>query len=54
MLLSLTKKFLFIANLKTASTSIERVLNGHCELRLTHSPFGKHQTFAEFVEASAG
>jgi hypothetical protein len=50
MLLSLTKKFLFIANLKTASTSIERVLNGHCELRLTHSPFGKHQTFAEFAE----
>lgn len=50
MLLSLTKKFLFIANLKTASTSIERVLSGHCELRLTHSPFGKHQSFVEFAE----
>lgn len=50
MLLSLTKKFLFIANLKTASTSIERVLAGHSELRLTHSPFGKHQSFAEFAE----
>ena len=50
MLLSLTKKFLFIANLKTASTAIERVLASHSELRLTHSPFGKHQSFAEFAE----
>lgn len=50
MLLSLSKKFLFIANLKTASTSIERVLSGHCELRLTHSPYGKHQSFVEFAE----
>ena len=50
MLLSLTKKFIFIANLKTASTSIERVLSGHCELRLTQAQFAKHQTFAEFAE----
>ena len=50
MLLSLTKKFLFIANLKTASTAIERVLAPHCELRLTQSQFGKHQSFAEFAE----
>jgi hypothetical protein len=50
MLLSLTKKFLFIANLKTASTSIERVLAPHAELRLTQSQFGKHQSFVEFAE----
>jgi len=50
MLLSLNRKFLFIANLKTASTSIERVLAPHCEVRLTQSNHGKHQTFAEFSE----
>jgi hypothetical protein len=50
MLLSLTKKFLFIANLKTASTSIERVLGPHAELRLTQSRFGKHQSFSDFAE----
>lgn len=50
MLLSLTKKFLFVANLKTASTAIERVLAPHSELRLTQSQFGKHQSFAEFAE----
>jgi hypothetical protein len=50
MLLSLTKKFLFVANLKTASTSIERVLGPHSEIRLTQSRFGKHQSFAEFSE----
>lgn len=50
MLLSLTKKFVFIANLKTASTSIERVLAMHSELRLTQSNHGKHQSFVEFAE----
>ena len=50
MLLSLNKKFLFIANLKTASTAIERVLSPHCELRLTQSNHGKHQTFVEIAE----
>ena len=50
MLLSLNKKFLFIANLKTASTSIERVLSPHCELRLTQANHGKHQSFVEVAE----
>jgi hypothetical protein len=50
MLLSLTKKFLFIANLKSASTSIERVLSPHAEIRLVQSRFGKHQSFSEFSE----
>jgi hypothetical protein len=50
MLLSLTRKFLFIANLKTASTSIERVLGPHSEVRLSQSRFGKHMSFSEFAE----
>lgn len=50
MLLSLSKKFLFIANLKSASTSIERVLAQHAELRLMQSNFGKHQSFVDFAE----
>jgi hypothetical protein len=50
LLLGLNKKFLFIANLKTASTSIERVLAPHSELRLTQSNYGKHQTFVEIAE----
>lgn len=50
MLLSLTKKFLFIANLKTASTSIERVLSPYAEIRLVQARFGKHQNFSEFAE----
>jgi hypothetical protein len=50
MLLSLNKKFLFIANLKTASTSIERVLAPFCELRLTQANHGKHQSFVEIAE----
>jgi hypothetical protein len=50
MLLSLTKKFLFIANLKTASTSIEKVLAPYAELRLEQSRLGKHQSYADFAE----
>jgi hypothetical protein len=50
MLLSLNRKFLFIANLKTASTSIERVLAPFCELRLTQANHGKHQSFVEIAE----
>jgi hypothetical protein len=50
MLLSLSKKFLFIANLKSASTSIEHVLGPYAELRLQQSNYGKHQSFADFSE----
>lgn len=50
MLLSLSRKFLFIANLKTASTSIERILAPHCELRLLQANHGKHQSFVEFAD----
>ena len=49
MLFSLTKKFLFIANLKTASTSIEKVLAPHADIRLLRSEFDKHLSFAKFI-----
>lgn len=50
MLLSLSKKFLFIANLKSASTSIEHALGPYAELRLQQSNYGKHQSFVDFSE----
>ncbi len=50
MLFSLTRKFLFIANLKTASTAIEVVLGPHAELRLVQSEFGKHLSYAKFLQ----
>jgi hypothetical protein len=42
MLLSLSHKFIFVANLKSASSSIERALTGHAEFRATQTRFGKH------------
>ena len=45
MLISCRKKFLFIANLKTASTSIEATLKPFSEIALTKSEEGKHMPF---------
>jgi uncharacterized protein DUF4214 len=45
MLISLSKKFVFVANLKTASTSIEKALRPYAEVALVESRFGKHQPF---------
>src|SRR5437763_1966213 len=42
MLLSLSHKFIFVANLKSASSSIERALAPHAEFRATQTQFGKH------------
>ena len=50
MLISLSRKFVFVANLKTASTSIEKALRPFAELALVESRFGKHQEFAQ-IEA---
>lgn len=47
MLISLTKKFVHIANLKVASTSIERALRPFSEIALAESRFGKHMPLAE-------
>jgi SAM-dependent methyltransferase len=48
MLVSLSKKFVFIANLKTASTSIEHALRPYCEICLQRYEWGKHMSYSEF------
>jgi hypothetical protein len=53
MLISLSKRFVFVANLKSASTAIEKVLRPYSELVLVESRFGKHQPFAQ-IEARFG
>src|SRR5215472_15851737 len=45
MLISFSRKFVFIANLKTASTSIETVLRPLAEICLVESQLGKHMPF---------
>jgi SAM-dependent methyltransferase len=50
MLISLSNKFVFIANPKTASTAIERALRPYSDVALVESRFGKHQSFLE-IEA---
>jgi hypothetical protein len=50
MLISLSKKFVFIAGMKTASTAIESALKPDAQLALIEARFGKHQPFSE-VEA---
>jgi glycosyltransferase involved in cell wall biosynthesis len=47
MLISLSRKFIFIANLKTASTSIEAALRPMADIALAQSQFGKHIPFRE-------
>jgi hypothetical protein len=42
MLLSLSHKFIFIANLKSASSTIESALGERAEVRITQTMFGKH------------
>jgi hypothetical protein len=47
MLISLDFKFIFIANLKSASSSIEAGLRSVSEIALVESRFGKHMHFSE-------
>lgn len=47
MLISLKHRFIFIANLKTASSSIELSLRPHCEIAIPQTGYGKHLSFAE-------
>lgn len=42
MLISLSHKFIFVANLKTGSTSIEQALRPHSEICMDRSEWGKH------------
>src|SRR5688500_16762347 len=42
MLISLSRQFIFVANLKAASTSIEIALRPYAEICLTEAHWGKH------------
>jgi hypothetical protein len=42
MLVSLSHKFIFVANLKSASSAIERALGQYAEIRVIQTRFGKH------------
>jgi hypothetical protein len=42
MLISLSHQFLFVANLKSASSSVERALSPFAEFRATRTNWGKH------------
>ena len=44
MLISTSKKFVFIANLKTASSSIERKLNPYADVWVAQTKYGKHMS----------
>jgi Domain of unknown function (DUF4214) len=49
MLISLSKRFIFIANMKTASTAIESALRWTSDIAIVESHFGKHQLFSEIA-----
>ena len=46
MLLSLSHKFLFIANVKTASSAIEDALKKYAEIAICETRLGKHDTLS--------
>lgn len=50
MLISLSHRFLFVANVKTASSSIEAALRPFAEIAISETRFGKHIGFAEIEE----
>jgi hypothetical protein len=50
MLLSLSRRFIFVANLKTASTSIEACLRPFSEICIPSTRFGKHEPLAKIEE----
>lgn len=47
MLISLSHRFVFVANVKTASTSIESALRPYAEIAISETRFGKHIGLAE-------
>lgn len=47
MLISLKHRFIFVANLKTASSSIEICLRPFCEIAIPQTTYGKHLTLAQ-------
>lgn len=51
MLISVEKRFVFIANTKTASTSIEHILIPYCEVFRSGTPQRKHITLHETIQS---
>ena len=49
MIINLRQNFIFLATLKTASTSIEAALRHRAEICLIESRFGKHMTVAQMM-----
>lgn len=47
MLMSMTYRFIFIANLKTGSTAIEEAIAHHADIRLLRTEWGKHMGIGE-------
>ena len=54
MLISLQKNFIFIANLKSASTSIEEALSPWCEISIRQSEYGKHMSYQKMCSTFSG
>lgn len=47
MLIDIKRKLIFVAGIKTASTSIERLLEKQVDIRIVRSEWGKHDSLAE-------
>lgn len=50
MLISFQKKFIFVANTKTASSSIEAALAPYSDIFLSQDPWEKHQSIYDFSQ----
>jgi hypothetical protein len=53
MLLSLNRKFIFVANLKSASSAIEAALAPKADIRFTQTQFGKHDPLSAISQKYA-
>jgi hypothetical protein len=53
MLISLSHRFVFVANVKTASTSIESALRPYAEIAISETRFGKHASLAQIQDRFA-
>ena len=49
MLISTRKKFIFVSNTKTASTSIELLLKHHSQIVITAPPYLKHMNYRDII-----
>ena len=53
MLLSLSRKFIFVANLKSASSGIENAIGDQAEIRIVQTKFGKHVSLSQISQKFA-